>query len=247
MARYRRVRPFPGNANVRLIPPPGAAGTAEVPANPPAQFRGVTQDPARDGGMVQAEPALGHQFLEVPVAEGITQIPPNGQENDVALEMSPTEQLRSRFIHRSSPYQTALPAVCHRTSQRLPGSPRRRRLCRYLATVRSETSKPSFSSSPWIFGAPQSEFSVPTRRIRVRISSLTLGRPPLGRDRQRQYRRKPARCHPTTVFGFTMTRTSDHRGHMYLRLIQNKRSRRISKRRGRSRFSQATCFRRCAR
>jgi hypothetical protein len=39
--------------------------------------------------------------------------------------------------------------------------------------------------------------------------------PPRGRERQRQDRRKPTRCHPTTVSGFTMTRTSDHRGHMY--------------------------------
>jgi hypothetical protein len=82
------------------------------------------------------------------------------------------------------------------------------------ATVRSETSKPSFSSSPWIFGAPQSEFSAAMRRMRVRISSPTFGRPPRGRDRQRQYRRKPARRHAITVSGFTMTRTSDHRRHM---------------------------------
>jgi hypothetical protein len=46
-------------------------------------------------------------------------------------------------------------------------------------------------SSPWIFGAPQSEFSAAIRRMRVRISSLTVGRPPRGLDRQRQYRRKP--------------------------------------------------------
>jgi hypothetical protein len=47
----------------------------------------------------------------------------------------------------------------------------------------------------------------------VRISSLTLGWPLRRRDRQRQYKRKPARCHPTNVSGFTMTTTSDQRGH----------------------------------
>src|SRR5204863_7877017 len=82
--------------------------------------------------------------------------------------------------------------LARKASQRFAGSPRRRRRCRYLATVRSQTSKPSFRSSPWIFGAPQSEFSATMRRMRVRTSSLTLGRPPRGRDRQRQYRRKPA-------------------------------------------------------
>src|SRR5258708_22413296 len=80
--------------------------------------------------------------------------------------------------------------LARKASQRLTGSPRRRRRCRYLATVRSETSKPSFRSSPWIFGAPQSEFSTAMRRMRVRTSSLPLGRPPRGRDRQRQHSAK---------------------------------------------------------
>ena len=69
---------------------------------------------------------------------------------------------------------------------------------------------------PVDLGAPQSEFSTAMLRLRVRTSSLTLGRPPRGRYRQRQYRRKPARCQPTTVCSFTMTRTSDHRGHIYV-------------------------------
>ena len=134
--------------------------------------------------------------------------------------------------------------LARKASQCLAGSPRRRRRCRYLATVRSETSKPSFRSSPWIFGAPQSAFSAAMRRMRIRTSSLTLGRPPRGRDRQRQYRRKPARCHPTTVSGFTITRTSDHRGHMCRRVVQKKRSRRFREDRGRFRLSTATCCRR---
>src|SRR5262249_18357152 len=75
---------------------------------------------------------------------------------------------------------------------RKAGSPRHRTRRRYLATVRSETPKPSFRSSPWIFGAPQPTFSAAIRRRSVRIFSLTLGRPLRGRDRQRQYRRKPA-------------------------------------------------------
>jgi hypothetical protein len=41
----------------------------------------------------------------------------------------------------------------------LLGSPRRRMRRRYRATVRSETTNPSFNSSPWIFGVPQSGFS----------------------------------------------------------------------------------------
>ncbi len=99
----------------------------------------------------------------------------------------------------------------------------RRRRLKYLATVRSELSKPSFCSSPWILGGPQSEFSAARRRMRVRNSGLTFGRPPCGRDRQLQCRRKPSRCQPTTVSGFTITRTSDHLGHRYRNAVQKKR------------------------
>jgi hypothetical protein len=79
------------------------------------------------------------------------------------------------------------------------------------------------------------------RRMRVRICSLTFGRPPRGRDRQRQYSRKPARCHATTVAGFTMTRTSDQHGQMLRRVVRKKRSGRPREGRGRLRLSTAIC------
>src|SRR5262245_27620404 len=128
-----------------------------------------------------------------------------------------------------------------KVSQRLPGSPRRRRRRRYLATVRSQTAKPSLSISPWILGAPQPTFSSAIRRMRERISSLTLGRPPRGLDRQRQYRRNPARCQPTTVSGLTIARTSDQRGQSCRKVVQKKRSQWVSTGRGRFRFKTATC------
>jgi hypothetical protein len=68
--------------------------------------------------------------------------------------------------------------------------------------------KPSFCSSPWILGAPQPVFSWAKRQINARSSGVILGRPPRRRDVQRQYRRKPARCQPTTVSGLTITNAS---------------------------------------
>lgn len=65
---------------------------------------------------------------------------------------------------------------------------------------------------------PQSVRGKDGPRIGSRVSvesderTTILSRPPRGRDRQRQYRRKPARCQPTTVSGLMMSRTSDHRG-----------------------------------
>src|ERR1700704_5559505 len=53
---------------------------------------------------------------------------------------------------------------------------------------------PSLRSSPWIRGAPHSVFTMLISRISRRISSGTVGRPPRGRDFQRQYDLNPARC-----------------------------------------------------
>src|SRR5216684_2504932 len=64
------------------------------------------------------------------------------------------------------------------------GGPRRSTM--YLATLDCAISNPSLSSSPWMRGAPQSGFSTLIRRINTRISVSICGRPPCGRDFQRQ-------------------------------------------------------------
>jgi len=66
-------------------------------------------------------------------------------------------------------------------------------------------SMPSLSSSPWIRGAPQEEFSRHILRIRSRTSREMTGRPGWPcRTFQVQKRRKLLRCHATTVSGLTM-------------------------------------------
>ena len=65
----------------------------------------------------------------------------------------------------------------------------------YFETVDWATSKPSFRSSPWMCGAPQSGFSKLILRIRSRSSLSICGRPPRGRDFHRQNALKPFRCH----------------------------------------------------
>ncbi len=70
----------------------------------------------------------------------------------------------------------------------------------YLLALVSPMSMSSFSSSPCIFGAPQSGFSRLIARVCSRTSPGTVGRPGLPRRIFRaQNRRKPLRCHPTTV------------------------------------------------
>src|ERR1700694_2793511 len=74
------------------------------------------------------------------------------------------------------------------------------RLTMYVATVDCATLNPSLRSSPWMRGAPQSKFSILICRITVRSSKSICGRPPRERVFHRQWRRKPARCHRTSVF-----------------------------------------------
>jgi hypothetical protein len=56
----------------------------------------------------------------------------------------------------------------------------------YLATLDCATLNPSLSSSLWMRGAPQSGFSMLTRRINARSFVSICGRPPNGRDFQHQ-------------------------------------------------------------
>ncbi len=69
-------------------------------------------------------------------------------------------------------------------------------------------SMPSLTSSPCMRGAPHGGLAMLISRISCRISAGTPGRPHRGLDFQRQYRRKPARCHRTTVSGRTMASAS---------------------------------------
>jgi hypothetical protein len=61
----------------------------------------------------------------------------------------------------------------------------------YFATVAWETCIPSFRSSPWIRGAPQSGLSCAILRISARASADTAGRPVRRRLFRVQYSRIP--------------------------------------------------------
>src|SRR3989449_7046873 len=74
-------------------------------------------------------------------------------------------------------------------------------------TVRSATWKPSFSSSPWILGAPHKGFVTAILLMRAAVSALIGGRPSRGRPESPvQCSRKRRLCHRRTVLGDTMTR-----------------------------------------
>lgn len=90
-------------------------------------------------------------------------------ENDQDEEQLETNRRHDQEIHGGDAghmvVQECLPGL------RLP-------FAMYLATVDCPTSIPSFSSSPWMRGAPHSYSARLISRIRRRISSGTFGRPP---------------------------------------------------------------------
>ena len=113
-------------------------------------------------------------------------------------------------------------------------------------TLRSDTSKPSMSSSPWMRGAPQVGFSATMRKITSRTSFDRLCLPTcfLAFEIQLQYSRKPARCQPTTVSGLTSTRDCFQAPQKRRANTQNLLSTAPIRSRGCLRFSTASCCRR---
>jgi len=72
----------------------------ELVANPLIQNGRIALDPAPNGDLVHCQPALRHDFLQIPVAERVPQIPTDTQNNNHVREVSPTEQRRPVLGHR---------------------------------------------------------------------------------------------------------------------------------------------------
>src|SRR5207249_5800305 len=106
-----QIRPFASDANIGFIDTPGPIGMPDLPANPLVQFWSIPQHPAADGGMINAQPPLGHQLFEVPQREAISQVPPDTKNDQVVLEMTPSEQGRPNVPHRGLRYQNRRLAV----------------------------------------------------------------------------------------------------------------------------------------
>jgi hypothetical protein len=122
-------------------------------------------------------------------------------DDDEGVEQVETDSWNNEQVHGGNVWRV----VVQEGSPSLAGRPRR--LTMYLATLDCATSNPSLSSSPWIRGAPQSGFSTLIRRINTRSSVSICGRPPSGRDFQRQY---PQSLEATSS---TSRRHAGHRTH----------------------------------
>ena len=64
------------------------------------QKLGIALDPAPDGDVIHRQSTLRHHILQIPVAQRITQVPPDAQDDDDILEVSPAEQHWPVLAHR---------------------------------------------------------------------------------------------------------------------------------------------------
>ena len=120
---------------------------------------------------------------------GIDNVHPLSDREIRALRQLRRENTESPYVfitERGGPATTAMPSAWLSRNVLQPWDGGCLRLSMYLATVVCPTSMPSLSSSPWMRGAPHSGLAMLIWRIGRRISVGVLGRPPRGRDFQRQ-------------------------------------------------------------
>lgn len=80
------------------------------------QHRREVNGPAMDRGMIDADAALGHHFLEVSQAQIVGQIPTNAQQDDRLVEMAALEHRNSRNEKGEARYHSLhCQKVCNRT------------------------------------------------------------------------------------------------------------------------------------
>jgi hypothetical protein len=87
------VKPDLLDFNIRLIHFPGVVAGFEMRSATLLQFGGILLNPAVDRGVIDVQTPLEHHLLQVTVAQSIAQVPPDAQENDVGLEVTPFERV----------------------------------------------------------------------------------------------------------------------------------------------------------
>jgi hypothetical protein len=74
--------------------------------------------------MIHGQPTLQHHFFEIPITERIAQIPPDAQENDIGLKVTPFERILALIAHEGNLFGLFPPTltdrlfICPRVAQR---------------------------------------------------------------------------------------------------------------------------------
>jgi hypothetical protein len=76
-----KLMPDAIDADIGLVHMPVAMGGLEVPAEAVVKLWGLGLDPAVDGARIDLDPSLGHDLLEVAVAQRVGQIPADAEQD----------------------------------------------------------------------------------------------------------------------------------------------------------------------
>jgi hypothetical protein len=78
--------------DVRLINAIRSAREFQMLPDPLIDLGGILLNPAEDSSMVHSQPTLSHHLFQVPIAEMVSAIPSDAQENDRRLVVTPFER-----------------------------------------------------------------------------------------------------------------------------------------------------------
>src|SRR6266568_1697324 len=97
---YRAIEVHPHffHLDVRLIDAPRVVGHFKMGSAALLQFRCVALVPTVDGGVIDLETSLEHDLFQISIAQWITKVPPDAEQNDLGLEVTPFE--RGKGIHK---------------------------------------------------------------------------------------------------------------------------------------------------
>src|SRR5215510_12463767 len=98
------IVPLAFNLDVGLIHPPAHPHWTLAPMERLFQGGTVFDHPALDRGVIDLYPALLHQFFDMPIAQGIRDVPTHTHQDNILGEMGPLEAHRH---HRSPSLYTA--------------------------------------------------------------------------------------------------------------------------------------------
>jgi hypothetical protein len=70
-------------------------------ATPLVELRRVVLHPPKHGGVIDGDASFPHQFFDIPVTQGITEIPPHATHDELTRKVTPFEEWG--LVHERSP------------------------------------------------------------------------------------------------------------------------------------------------
>jgi hypothetical protein len=87
------IFPLSLHFDISLIDSPRIVSWFQVRSASLVQFRCIALHPSIHSCMIYRETTLQHHLLQIAVAERVAQVPPDPEQDDIGLEVTPNEML----------------------------------------------------------------------------------------------------------------------------------------------------------